>query len=85
MTISCELCWNIDSRKIIWPPREHFGSENESLKGLNLFAISFFSVNIFPSTLKNSGNCVLVVVLLVTSLMTFHVFLISFVYFVSFC
>ena len=34
MTISCGLCWNIDSRKIIWPPRAHFGSENESLKGL---------------------------------------------------
>ena len=34
MTISYELCWNIDSRKIIWPPRAHFGSENESLKGL---------------------------------------------------
>ena len=49
-------------------------------KLLNLFAISFFSVSIFPSTLKNSGSCVLVVVLLVTSLMTFHVFLISFVY-----
>ena len=36
MTISCGLCWNIDSRKIIWPPRAHFGSENESLKGLNV-------------------------------------------------
>ena len=34
MTISCVLCWNIDSRKIIWPARAHFGSENESLKGL---------------------------------------------------
>ena len=34
MTISCGLCWNIDSRKIIWPPRAYFGSENESLKGL---------------------------------------------------
>ena len=34
MTISCGLCWNIDSRKIIWPPWAHFGSENESLKGL---------------------------------------------------
>ena len=34
MTISYGLCWNIDSRKIIWPPRAHFGSENESLKGL---------------------------------------------------
>ena len=34
MTISCGLCWNIDSRKIIWPQRAHFGSENESLKGL---------------------------------------------------
>ena len=34
MTISWGLCWNIDSRKIIWPPRAHFGSENESLKGL---------------------------------------------------
>ena len=36
MTISCGLCWNIDSRKIIWPPRAHFGSENESLKGLSI-------------------------------------------------
>ena len=36
MTISCGLCWNIDSRKIIWPPLAHFGSENESLKGLNV-------------------------------------------------
>ena len=36
MTISYGLCWNIDSRKIIWPPRAHFGSENESLKGLRL-------------------------------------------------
>ena len=35
MTISYGLCWNIDSRKIIWPPRAHFGSENESLKGLS--------------------------------------------------
>ena len=34
MTILYGLCWNIDSRKIIWPPRAHFGSENESLKGL---------------------------------------------------
>ena len=34
MTILCGLCWNIDSRKIIWHPRAHFGSENESLKGL---------------------------------------------------
>ena len=34
MTISCGLCWNIDSRKIIWLPRAHFSSENESLKGL---------------------------------------------------
>ena len=34
MTISYGLCWNIDSRKIIWPSRAHFGSENESLKGL---------------------------------------------------
>ena len=25
---------NIDSRKRIWRPRAHFGSENESLKGL---------------------------------------------------
>ena len=54
-------------------------------KLLNLFAISFFSVSIFSSTLKNCGSCVLVVVLLVTSLMTFHVFLISSLYFVRFC
>ena len=54
-------------------------------KLLHFFAISFFSVSIFPSTLKSSGSCVLVVVLLVPSLMTFHVILISFVYFVSFC
>ena len=33
-TISYGLCWIIDSRKRIWPPRAHFGSENESLKGL---------------------------------------------------
>ena len=36
MTILYGLCWNIDSRKIIWPPRAHFGSENESLKGLKM-------------------------------------------------
>ena len=40
MTISYGLCWNIDSRKIIWPPRAHFGSENESLKGLITLIIS---------------------------------------------
>ena len=34
MTISYGLCWDIDSRKIIWPARAHFGAENESLKGL---------------------------------------------------
>ena len=34
MTILYGLCWTIDSRIIIWPPRAHFGSENESLKGL---------------------------------------------------
>ena len=33
-TISDGLCWNIDSRKRIWRPRAHFGSENESLNGL---------------------------------------------------
>ena len=33
-TISSGLCWNIDSRKRIWRPGAHFGSENESLKGL---------------------------------------------------
>ena len=36
MTISFGLCWNIDSRQIIWPPQAHFGSENESLKGLSM-------------------------------------------------
>ena len=36
MTIPCGLCWNIDSRKIIWLPRAHFGTKNESLKGLNV-------------------------------------------------
>ena len=54
-------------------------------KLLNLFAISFLSVSIFPSSLDNSGRCVLVVVLLVTSLMIFHVILISSVHFGSFC
>ena len=44
MTISCGLCWNIDSRKIIWPPRAHFGSENESLKGLSTAANRGMSV-----------------------------------------
>ena len=48
-------------------------------KVLNLFAISFLSVIILPS-----GNCVLFVVLFVTSLMTFHVCLISFVYLANF-
>ena len=52
-------------------------------KVLNLFAISFLSVIILPSNLKNSGNCVLFV-LFVTSLMTFHVCLISFVYLANF-
>ena len=33
-TISYGLCWNIDSRKTIWRPRAHFGSKNDSLKGL---------------------------------------------------
>ena len=41
------LCWNIDSRKIIWPPRAHFGSENESLKGLKTLSISLY---VFVST-----------------------------------
>ena len=53
-------------------------------KVLNLFAISFLSVIILPSNLKNSGNCVLFVVLFVTSLMTFHVCLISFVHLANF-
>ena len=53
-------------------------------KVLNLFAISFLSVIILPSNLKNSGNSVLFVVLFVTSLMTFHVCLISFVYLANF-
>ena len=33
-TISYGLCRNIDSRKTIWRPRAHFGSKNDSLKGL---------------------------------------------------
>ena len=41
MTISYGLCWNIYSRKIIWPPQAHFGSENESLKGLIMSVFSF--------------------------------------------
>ena len=36
-------------------------------KVLHLLAISFLSVIILPSNLKNSGNCVLFVVLFVTS------------------
>ena len=32
------ICWNIDSRKTIWHPRAHFGSKNDSLKGLNCLA-----------------------------------------------
>ena len=44
MTISYGLCWNIDSRKIIWPPRAHYGSENESLKGLT---VSYFRTYIY--------------------------------------
>ena len=43
MTISYGLCWNIDSRKIIWPPRAHFGSENKSLKGLELYLVEHAS------------------------------------------
>ena len=41
MTILCGRCWNIDSRKIIWRPRAHFGSENESLKGLTFKELIF--------------------------------------------
>ena len=73
---------------VLFPVAELFDASEGPMfvkKLLNLFAISFFYVSIFPSTLKNSGSCVLVFVLLVTSLMTFHVFLVSFVYFVSFC
>ena len=73
---------------VLFPVAESFdASEGPMLvkNVLNLFAISFFSVSIFPSTYKNYGSCVLVVVLFVTSVMTFHVFLMSFVYFVSFC
>ena len=51
-------------------------------KVLHLFAISFLSVIILPSNLKKSG--VLFVVLCVTSLMTFHVCLMSFVYLANF-
>ena len=50
MTISYGLCWNFDSRKIIWPPRARFGSENESLKGL----IVSFMVHCDPK--KGSQN-----------------------------
>ena len=35
-TISYGLCWNIGSRKTIWRPRAHFGSKNDSLKGLKM-------------------------------------------------
>ena len=41
-TISYGLCWNIDSRKRIWRPRAHFGSENESLNGLTWLVCSHF-------------------------------------------
>ena len=73
---------------VLFPVAEFFDTSEGTMfvkKLLNLFTIYFFSVSIFPSSLNNSGSCVLVVVLLVTSLMTFIVFLISFVYFVSFC
>ena len=73
---------------VLFPVAECFDAREGPMlvkKSLHFFAISFFSVSIFPSSFKNSGNCVLVVVLLVTSLMTFQVFLISFVYFVIFC
>ena len=69
MTISCGLCWNIDSRKIIWPLRAHFGSENESLKGLSYSEsdisvahvlgyniVRFGSVLHSLLTVKNKGN-----------------------------
>ena len=84
---SCMYKACIEKPCMFYSPLRKFLMQAKDLvkKLLNLFAISFFSVSIFPSTLKNSGSCILVVVLLVTSLMTFHVFLISFVYFVSFC
>ena len=91
IALNVKLCVQDVFRKafyVLCPVAEIFDASEGPMfvkKLLNLFAISFFSVSIFPSTLKNSGSCVLVVVLLVTSLMTFHVFLISFVYFVSFC
>ena len=53
MTISYGLCWNIDSRKIIWPLRAHFGSENESLKGLR---ICFVGLLVRTSVYKDSLN-----------------------------
>ena len=91
IALNVKLCVQGVFRKVLYvlfPVAEMFDASEGPMfvkKLLNFFAISFFSVSIFPSTffLKNSGSCVLVVVLLVTSLMTFHVFLISFVYFLA--
>ena len=52
MTISYGLCWNIDPKKIIWPPRAHFGSE--SLKGLKTHNCR----NITTSTHVKQVDCV---------------------------
>ena len=51
-TISYGLCWNIDSRKRIWRPRAHFGSENESLNGLNMHRLTTLVLSRHKTTVK---------------------------------
>ena len=86
IALNVKLCVQGVFRKalyVLFPVAESFDAREGPMfvkKLLNLFAISFFPVSIFPSILKYSGSCVLVVVLLVTSLMTFPVFRISFAY-----
>ena len=89
IALNVKLCMQGVFRKalyVLFPVAEFFDASEGPMfvkKVLHLFAIACLSLSISPSTLKHFGSCVLVVVLLVT-LMTFHVFLIPFVYFVSF-
>ena len=50
-------------------------------KPINLFAITCLSVTVSPSILKDSGNCIRRLVLLIISLIVDQVFFMLFLYF----
>ena len=74
MTISCGLCWNIDSRKIIWPPRAHFGLENESLKGLTLQRFSTLQKQLWQNSRPFHIHGIICTVLIFAGIRLIHKF-----------